>query len=560
MTNPSYSTINSLNDFTVIGGNDFTIKFNVVDEDGLPVDLTGATLTLKISPYGQPTSVLETITGSIGSTDDIAEFILSADVSEQMIGGKYSYQPIIEDSSGKIHRPKQGTFGLIQAIGSYTDLVDVPSATYYVYGTGTNNYSATNAYITAYFEGLAILFSVQNANTTASDLTLSAVFGTKNIKKLGLSGSKSNLQQGDLIVGKKYFLVYDGTDWINVGLQFESQISLTIYGWTAETSLLDADEIGFLKASVAYLGRKITWANIKATLTTAFNSIYATLASPTLTGTPAAPTASVGTNTTQIATTAFVLANRKDLTNSSASVTTANITGVVNTRHILDISGMTANRNIVLPSGTAGDSIEIIIATGDDTYKLGIIGNTGVTINGGTSATLYRYMKRKNEIINLVLTSSTNWKVVYSSLEESAVAYSSASSLVQAVSLGSAEWVKVTTVFDTSDDVQGWWSDVNKRFTLPIGKYQVTGSIVASDIADQSTFLAMVYKNGSQHRLLGRTSQSGTGLTGTGGSTIVESDGDDYFEIYVFSSDLTYNITNNAILGYCHFDIIKLCE
>ena len=35
---------------------------------------------------------------------------------------------------------------------------------------------------------------------------------------------------------------------------------------------------------------------------------YATLASPTLTGTPAAPTASAGTNTTQIATTAYVQA------------------------------------------------------------------------------------------------------------------------------------------------------------------------------------------------------------------------------------------------------------
>ena len=35
-------------------------------------------------------------------------------------------------------------------------------------------------------------------------------------------------------------------------------------------------------------------------------SPYATLSNPTLTGTPAAPTASTGTNTTQIATTAFV--------------------------------------------------------------------------------------------------------------------------------------------------------------------------------------------------------------------------------------------------------------
>lgn len=37
--------------------------------------------------------------------------------------------------------------------------------------------------------------------------------------------------------------------------------------------------------------------------------LKANLASPTFTGTPAGPTAAVGTNTTQLATTAFVLAN-----------------------------------------------------------------------------------------------------------------------------------------------------------------------------------------------------------------------------------------------------------
>jgi len=40
---------------------------------------------------------------------------------------------------------------------------------------------------------------------------------------------------------------------------------------------------------------------------TNINTIYATLASPALTGTPSAPTAAGGTNTTQVATTAFVL-------------------------------------------------------------------------------------------------------------------------------------------------------------------------------------------------------------------------------------------------------------
>lgn len=42
---------------------------------------------------------------------------------------------------------------------------------------------------------------------------------------------------------------------------------------------------------------------------TAADNLKANLASPTFTGTPAAPTAAAGTNTTQVATTAFVLAN-----------------------------------------------------------------------------------------------------------------------------------------------------------------------------------------------------------------------------------------------------------
>lgn len=40
------------------------------------------------------------------------------------------------------------------------------------------------------------------------------------------------------------------------------------------------------------------------------DAVKAPLASPALTDTPTAPTAAVGTNTTQIATTAFVLANK----------------------------------------------------------------------------------------------------------------------------------------------------------------------------------------------------------------------------------------------------------
>ena len=57
----------------------------------------------------------------------------------------------------------------------------------------------------------------------------------------------------------------------------------------------------------------------------AIKTTYAKLASPALTGTPTAPTAAVGTNTTQIATTAFV---QNALTNGTFSFASAStITG-----------------------------------------------------------------------------------------------------------------------------------------------------------------------------------------------------------------------------------------
>jgi hypothetical protein len=62
-------------------------------------------------------------------------------------------------------------------------------------------------------------------------------------------------------------------------------------------------------------------ASISGYLTTSSaSSTYAPLASPALTGTPTAPTATLGTNTTQIATTAFVIANSSSFPSGTAMV------------------------------------------------------------------------------------------------------------------------------------------------------------------------------------------------------------------------------------------------
>jgi hypothetical protein len=53
-------------------------------------------------------------------------------------------------------------------------------------------------------------------------------------------------------------------------------------------------------------------ADSSATNGVAWSAAYATLASPALTGTPTAPTAAVSTNTTQVATTEYVMASKED--------------------------------------------------------------------------------------------------------------------------------------------------------------------------------------------------------------------------------------------------------
>lgn len=111
--------------------------------------------------------------------------------------------------------------------------------------------------------------------------------------------------------------------------------------------LLGSDQFYIVRSGVSYQGTldqiiaqvptTVAWGDITGTLgnqadLTAALALKAPLASPTFTGVPAAPTAAPGTNTTQIATTAFVLANGggsgtvSSVTSADANATVANQT------------------------------------------------------------------------------------------------------------------------------------------------------------------------------------------------------------------------------------------
>jgi hypothetical protein len=148
-------------------------------------------------------------------------------------------------------------------------------------------------------------------------------------------------------------------------------------------------------------------------------SVYAPLASPTLTGTPSAPTATAGASTTQLATTAFVTGGISTLSNTVAATyltaADANNAFAIRTRSILTGTGLTGggtlelNRTLSLAvsnatAGTYGSATVVPVVTVDIYGRItsvsniaisgggggvtSVTGGTGITVTGTTTPTV----------------------------------------------------------------------------------------------------------------------------------------------------------------------------
>jgi len=109
----SYSTINSLGDFSFVAGSTYLIKFTVLDQNSAAINITGATCSLRLAEYGSSTALL-TKTGSVTATN-VFTILFSADDTDGL-AGKYSYQPKIVFSDGNSIIPAQGIITLIKEI------------------------------------------------------------------------------------------------------------------------------------------------------------------------------------------------------------------------------------------------------------------------------------------------------------------------------------------------------------------------------------------------------------------------------------------------------------
>jgi hypothetical protein len=126
------------------------------------------------------------------------------------------------------------------------------------------------------------------------------------------------------------------------------------------------------------------------------SSTYAPLANPTLTGVPAAPTADVDTNTTQIATTAYVI-GQQYLKSATAASTYAPLTAANLTRPVLTSAFETATVSATAATGTVNVDISTSAvkyftsnATADWTFNFRGDGSTTLNslLSNGQSATV----------------------------------------------------------------------------------------------------------------------------------------------------------------------------
>ncbi|NDB58247.1 hypothetical protein EB001_07365, partial [bacterium] len=165
--------------------------------------------------------------------------------------------------------------------------------------------------------------------------------------------------------------------------------------------------------------------NISATQVSGISGVYAPLSSPALTDIPTAPTATVGTNTTQIATTAFVLANAGGSVshlddigdvalNSAISGDLLKYDGSqwVNKRpgHIGDYVALT-DASITLDSG----KYYVYSSVTDTTQKnvLTLPSNSSLTNTGGDTIWVAIVDSIENSSYAYVLKAGTNTRIIY---------------------------------------------------------------------------------------------------------------------------------------------------
>jgi hypothetical protein len=283
------------------------------------------------------------------------------------------------------------------AVGDIAVITGVDSTfngTYVITAVATNTFSyakeATNVASTAVSPAGSVTVSAKRRFAAvirdASDAVVKFVQDATTKPTSTLNISESGVTYADIQV-----------DDITADAITANSISLT----SASIGNVDNTEIQYLDGVTSsiqtQLNTKLASSTAASTYETISNvALKANIASPTFTGTPAAPTAAVDTNTTQIATTAYVI-GQGYLKSATASSTYAPLTGASLVRPVLTTAFETNSVSATAATGTVNvdlstAAVHYYTANAAANWTFNFRGNSSTTLNSilsvGQSATV----------------------------------------------------------------------------------------------------------------------------------------------------------------------------
>ena len=174
------------------------------------------------------------------------------------------------------------------------------------------------------------------------------------------------------------------------------------------------------------------------------------------------------------------------LTVSIASVTTSNVAGVENVHHILNVAGMTANRDFNLPTPSAAGIIcKVSLSAGDDTYALII------KVNGSEVTRLFI----TNEILEFTSTGTgaADWQLSYDG--KKACLGVAERSTAQSINNASQTKVLLNNIVINKGDMVDIVT--NNRINIRRnGNYEIKGRWVSPGLEDQESAIVYIMVDG----------------------------------------------------------------
>lgn len=177
---------------------------------------------------------------------------------------------------------------------------------------------------------------------------------------------------------------------------------------------------------------------------------------------------------------------------NAQTVTTTDITGAVGQMYVLTIAGLTANRNLTLPSAAPGQRVGVYVADGDDTYSVILLGAASQTINGGSAATEWSRVFIKGECVIFLCIAANTWIVETDGRKPCSCRVT----LSTSVTTNTAATVKAVGFDVETYDVGQIYDHVTNKFMTArrANVYKFDGALYpANGLTDQKYYAGYVY-------------------------------------------------------------------